>query len=1300
MKRPEVPGPPPSRVPESDSSRTTPVLSSLSSSPRGEEAGEHEPRPRRGPPLAAGVVLAERYRIRRLLGRGGMGEVYEAEDLTLGQRVALKFLAPGLEKDDIRRQRFLQEVTLARRVSHPNVCRVYDVGEAEGRLFLSMELIDGEDLSTRLAASGRPPYETALGLGLDLCRGLAAAHEQGILHRDLKPSNLMLATGGTPARRGRLRITDFGLARLTESLDERDVRSGTPAYMAPEQLLGQGVSEKSDLYSLGLVLYKLFTGRPAFPEASEQKPPARHWETMPEPPSRHVPEIEGVVERMILRCLEPDPRDRPSSALAVAAALASVQSAAEGAVLKTLLLLEVWPPVSGGDTPAEASLQGERLVAALLDEYEGIQLETAVPGSGIGLVQVLFDRPVQAVRCALACHQGLGELRLGRAPPLGARAAIHLGEVFLVGEEAQEHEVAAAAGGWLRELTGHLLALAEPGQTLMTRAAFDLARQHRVEGSASVRWLAHGSYEIAGLERALEVFEVGIEGLSPLTAPGESEQVRRRLVQETLSGWRPSPGLAPPQRPEWVLERKLNEGGFGEVWLAAHATRGERRVFKFCFDPERLKGLQREITLFRLLKETLGERDDIARIFDWNFDESPYFIESDYTEGGSLIEWTEERGGLARVPLPTRLEILAQVAVALAAAHSVGVLHKDVKPANVLITSDENGLARARLSDFGIGRVIERQRLDEAGITLLGFTETVPGTTLPTAHQSGTRLYMAPEILEGKPATVQADIYALGVMLYQLVVGDLSRALAPGWEREVDDPLLTEDIAAVVDGSPDRRLGNALRLAERLRALSRRRREREEAQRLRLQAIRSQKRRRLVGAATLILALLAVVTFFQARRTAREAEVSRQVTAFLVGLFEEPDPDRAQGETPTAREIFDRGAGRIRKDLAAQPEVQARLMQTIGTVYSNLGLYPEARSMLEEALAIRGRIHGEGSLEVAETLTTLAGVMNSSGASAEALLTARRAVDIRRRRLGDHHLDVASSISVLGNATYLQGDRAGAEALFREALEIRREHLGPRNPVVADSMFDVGTAMMSFPAKYAEAERLLRESLAIRRERLGDLHPAISSHLNNLAILLRQQGRHAEAELLLRESVALHEKIQGPDHPFVASSLIQLALVVEPQGRGEEAISLLRQALAIQLRRFGRDHPYLVITRLQLARILIRENHCEEAESVLAVVLETLRRDDSPDAAGHWRIRLAEGLYEVCRFRLGDPEASEATLAAACETVRRKMRDEPLFGPLLRKALIDLYASQGRQGEVGEVCPLPGSENGDTKASP
>jgi len=262
--------------------------------------------------FAPGALLDSRYRIIGLLGKGGMGEVYRADDLRLGQPVALKFLPDGLRDEPVRLAQFHNEVRTARQVSHPNVCRVYDIGEVEGVPYISMEYVDGENLATSLRRIGRFPEDKAADIARQLCAGLAAAHQRGVIHRDLKPANVMLDGAG------RVRIMDFGLAAAGR-ID--DVRAGTPAYMAPEQLLGREVTQRSDIFSLGLVIYELFTGRRAFTATSIGDLVNQHESRSLAPPSEIVSAIDAAIDHIILRCLDPDPDRRPASALAAAAAL-------------------------------------------------------------------------------------------------------------------------------------------------------------------------------------------------------------------------------------------------------------------------------------------------------------------------------------------------------------------------------------------------------------------------------------------------------------------------------------------------------------------------------------------------------------------------------------------------------------------------------------------------------------------------------------------------------------------------------------------------------------------------------------------------------------------------------------------------------------------------------------------------------------------------------------------------------------------------------------------------------------------
>jgi len=279
-----------------------------------------------------------------------------------------------------------------------------------------------------------------------------------------------------------------------------------------------------------------------------------------------------------------------------------------------------------------------------------------------------------------------------------------------------------------------------------------------------------------------------------------------------------------PGREHWRLMRALDVSASSEVWLARHPKTRELRVFKFASSALRLKGLKREATVSRFLRDSLCDRPEFVRVLEWNFDTHPYFLESEYG-GPNFAEWAESQGGLARIPLRIRLGLLADVAKAVASAHDVGVLHRDLKPTNILVTpaASGGGSWQIKVADFGSASLVEPSRLKALGITNLGLTQTGDPHT---ASLMGTLMYLAPEVLSGQPPAASADVYALGVMLYQIVIGDFRKPCSPGWEAGIEDPLIREDIAAAACGDSARRLASAAELAERLLALDRRHAER------------------------------------------------------------------------------------------------------------------------------------------------------------------------------------------------------------------------------------------------------------------------------------------------------------------------------------------------------------------------------------------------------------------------------------------------------------------------------------------
>jgi WD40 repeat protein/class 3 adenylate cyclase/tRNA A-37 threonylcarbamoyl transferase component Bud32 len=513
---------------------------------------------------------------------------------------------------------------------------------------------------------------------------------------------------------------------------------------------------------------------------------------------------------------------------------------------------------------------------------------------------IAFSTPSAAVEFALLLQARVREFSKGSAAELQDRIGIHVGEVVV-----QEH----ARGLKPRDLYGiqvdvcaRVMSLAEGGQILLTRPVFDSARQMlkggAIAGVGQLSWLNHGSYEIKGLQEPIEICEVGEVGQGPLTAPVTSEKAHRRAAPgaEPVLGWRPAVEQVVPHT-QWVLEKKLGEGGFGEVWLGRHQKLKEERVFKFCFRADRVRSLKRETTLFRVLKERVGDHPNIVRLLEVYFEEPPFYVVMDHVEGQDLKSWCEQRGGVDKVPLEVRLEIVAQIADALQAAHDAGVIHRDVKPGNILVCNWREPQSpseasrtsampiRAKLTDFGIGQVVSEEALE--GITREGFTQTIVRDS--SSSQTGTQMYMAPELMAGKPASIRSDIYSLGVVLYQLVVGDLSRPVATDWAEEISDGLLTEDLKRCFAGHPEQRFAGAGQLAEHLRALPERRAavQRKEAERQRQQAEKAALERaayrrgmmRTAGFAAIIVALvagLAIVALQQSRKAEETARGERE----------------------------------------------------------------------------------------------------------------------------------------------------------------------------------------------------------------------------------------------------------------------------------------------------------------------------------------------------------------------------------------------------------------------------------------
>lgn len=683
------------------------------------------------------------------------------------------------------------------------------------------------------------------------------------------------------------------------------------------------------------------------------------------------------------------------------------------------------------------------------------------------------------------------------------------------------------------------------------------------------------------------------------------------------------PGDAVPRRPNWLLVERLGVGGFGDAWLGEQAKTHERRVFKFALDAARLAALRREIALVRLLREGLGQKDDFTRILDWSLEEPPYFIETEWSTDGNLADWAERCGGAAAVSLTTRLDIVAQTADALAAAHSMGVLHKDLKPANILIQCDAQGYPRIRLSDFGSGRAMDPGRWRELGVT--GF-ETGPAPAHPETS-SGTPVYRAPELLSGGAPTVQADIYSLGVVLYQFVIGDLKRALAPGWERDVSDELLREDIAAAAAGNPELRLGNAADLAKRLRSLEARRAQRAKEQAALAEAERTKRdldlaRARRVPLLALIAALfvgLAISTwlYLRAENASRaahnEAARAQAVTKFLTDdLLSAANPFLAADPNISVKDLLASAGGDLEHRFNADPLDRASIELAIGRAYDGLSLPLRAAPLLNSALGIRKGVLGDADPQTQQVRLAIANMHQHNLDMKAAKAAAQEVLDI------GHHtgtLDAETELRARYDIAYADCQLKGNEqciAPLRSLLSEAKRRLGARNELSLEIesalAFSLGDAQ-----RFKEAIPMAREALALTRETYGPGHLLVQDRKFKLAEVLSEAGQVPEAIQLLTDVRQRLLSISGAENEATARAANQLAKAYVEEKHYAEALALFRLALNYHIRTRG-DHFVLTLAGYNnVANTLAFMGREKEAIAVGQKTLELQRADNGPD---------------------------------------------------------------------------------------
>lgn len=763
-----------------------------------------------------------------------------------------------------------------------------------------------------------------------------------------------------------------------------------------------------------------------------------------------------------------------------------------------------------------------------------------------------------------------------------------------------------------------------------------------------------------------------------------------------------SPGLQVPGRPGWVLDRALGHPASGRVWLASGD--GERRVFKFADDPERLTALKREYTFYRVLRAELGEREDFARVLSVRFSDAPFHLECEYG-GQALQDWASEGSRLASMPRPARLALFLQIARSVAAAHSIGLLHKDLKPANVLVEARDASADNpwiTRLTDFGSSRLLDPGRLAALGVTAMGLNLT-QGVE---AGLEATPLYLAPELLAGRPPSMQSDLYALGILLYQLLAGDLRRTLSTGWQRDIDDELLREDIVAATEGRPEDRLSSVADLVERLASLQARRSRRagereaaEHAARARQQLQRAEARRPwLVAAfASLGLGLAASLWFFSQAHAALghardEAALAQATSDFLTqDVFETRDSIYSGNfRNVSMLDVMRRASSRVNARFRDQPRAEGRVRFQLGGIYLRMEAITEAQVEFRtgddrlataavppddaQRLALRFEMaralaRGHSGAEAKRTLESAerdAGGQRLAGHDELAFLALRARLMGEDADASSHAVEQAVRLVELAD-TVLPNDlpsRLEAREILAEA-HLRRGETEAARPVLAsmqappfnaDDTALIADARVRMGIAYALTQqhryRAAEDELVAARDRLVAAFGETDFHVGKLSSELgaayESEGDFARAAVALRRAHAIFRQVLGDEHRMTRVAMANWA--------GEE-LELGHHALALDMLEQQRDwlaaHTRTgksATTDFNRVRALTSLGRPREALKLLETLAPSDFDDGTRETGWRWKLQAERGRALVA---LGQRDQGRRLLRAAVPALER-----------------------------------------------